>query len=365
MIGLPIEWIVLLILAMSGVLFVLLCYLAIVKYFESKRQKLSGDYLSRNKERWYEYLRKDDICDEQLIPNNMAEITAIEELFRSVANNLKGKDLERRISQFSNKRLGGFYQQTLKSRNWGKRINALHRIYDFNIHSLEKACRGRITDKVSNDELFLLLAIELKFAPEKFLSNYQHRLQRLSINDLKELLYSMPDEVFNETVTLKDRLQPNVLYALVDVVGMKMDTLHTHILEELYRSLDDELRIRVIRAYNTLAVVPESKILAKAVVSKQWQERYQVAQMFKLMSETQAAPYIQQLVNDDVFLVRDKAQRYFDNRLYVDRESVDMYTQVAASLVDNRIVENSLSKEWVNASSDERGSLERKGEDEV
>ncbi|MHC8515469.1 HEAT repeat domain-containing protein [Sporosarcina sp. ITBMC105] len=363
MIGLPIEWIILLIVAMSCVLVVFIFYLSIVSYRDSNRKELSANYLTVNRERWYEYLREDDICDDQLIPKNVAEITAIEELFRSVANNLKGKDLDRRISRFANRRLAEFYKQKLKSRNWGERINALNRIYDFNIYSLDQECRSRLTNKVSSEELFLLLVIELKFASEKFLDNHQQRLQRLTTNDLKELFYSMPEEVFNEILSLKEHLHPNVRYALADVIGMKMDRLHTQALEDLYKSEDDELRIRVIRAFNTLAAVPEIGILAKAITSKQWQERYQVAQMLRNMPKDQANQYVKQLINDNVFLVRESAQSFLGNKTSFQQPNLDIYKQVAASVVESESLSHVNTQTRINDQSDGSMSSHWKGGD--
>gem|GEM_PF-5545323 len=310
MIGVPIESIAILIAALIAALLVLSVYMVIARHRENRRSLQASAYLETNRLAWYDYLRRDGAGEEVLIPKNLAEVSAVEELFRSLVHNVRGDGMERRISSFSNRHLAGVYRKRLKGRNWGMRVNTLYRIHNFGVDALAADCRAMTERRVSNEEFFLLLLISMKFEPESFIREHLDRLALLSDANRKELLFTMPDNLFEETLRNDGNLDPSVRYTLIDVIGMKADIMRTADLARLFNSPDSEQRIRVLRAFNSLAVLPSSEICEAAAGSDIWQERYQAARMLKRMPQMTAQRLLPKFTEDTMFLVREEAMQF-------------------------------------------------------
>ncbi|WP_153730282.1 HEAT repeat domain-containing protein [Sporosarcina obsidiansis] len=310
MIGLPIEWIAALIIVLVVALAVFTLYMVIERHRENKRTLLAATYLNNNRIGWYDYLRTDGVPEDHLIPRNDAEVKAVEELFRMLVHNVKEDGMEERISGFANRWMSGFYRKKLNGRNWGERMNALYRIYDFGIDSLTVDCRDMAKKSISEEEFFLLLLIDMKFYPETFVRDNLLELCALSANDAKELLFRMQEATFEETVCHFDELELTIQYALVDVIGMKLDATYVPFLETQFNTKDSELRIRVLRAYNSLGIVPVVTVYEAAVESDVWQERHQAAKMLKWLPQQSAVRYAAHFEKDDMFLVREEAKLF-------------------------------------------------------
>lgn len=359
MIGLPIDWILALIIGMCTALVAFTIYMVLERNREQRRKLLAAAYLERNLSGWYEYLRTDGVSEEEFKPKNSSEVIAIEELFRTLVHNLKGDNMDVRISGFANRHLAEYYRKKLKGHNWGERMNALFRIHDFGIHSLAEECRELSGHQVSEEEFFLLLLVELKFNPESFLNHNLHKLHELSENDVKELLFGMPDTVFEETVNRMEELDRNVQYAIVDVIGMKLDAKWVPEMEELFISADSELRIRILRAYNLISILPSEVILAEAVTSNVWQERYQTARLLRLLPRQEATQLARKLDGDEVFLIREEARTYKT----AITASQDAFSQAAADTVGNEKDTTASLADKKSDSADKTEQLFEKGGD--
>lgn len=310
MIGISIEMIVALIAGLLIVLTGFTLYIVVERKLEDRRKRIESAYLIRNREGWYEYIRSDGMAEESLAPNNDAEVTAIEELFRTIVHNIKGEELERKISAFANHHLSKGYRKKLRGRNWGERLNALYRIHDFGVDSLAGECRELAKRTKSSEEYFLLLLIELKFYPDTFLDTYADKLKSLSSNDAKELFFGMPDEIFQKTVDRMENFDQKVQLSIIDVIGMKLDLSYVPVLEKYYSSTSSEMRIRVLKAYNALAVLPSIPMLHNSSESEIWQERYQVASLLSLIPKRHLLQFVKKFENDNEFLVREKVSAF-------------------------------------------------------
>ncbi|GKV68857.1 hypothetical protein NCCP2716_13550 [Sporosarcina sp. NCCP-2716] len=332
MTAVPIESIAILIAGLIAALFVFSVYMVIARHRENRRALQASAYLETNRTSWYEYLRKGTTSEETLIPKNEAELAAVEELLRTLVHNVKGDGIEERISGFSNRHLAGFYRRKLRGRNWGKRMNALYRIHDFGVDSLLPECRKMAKRRVSEEESFLLLLIAMKFRPETFLQEHLADLASLSSNNAKELLFTMPDKLFEETIRLADELEPSVRYALIDVIGMKADVTRKDLLERLISSPDSELRIRVLRAFNSLAIVPPPELYEAAARSDVWQERYQAVRMLKWMPHDTVLRFLPYFTEDSMFLVREEARQYSG----IPAESIETVQAQSAAAAESK-----------------------------
>ncbi|MBD7984927.1 hypothetical protein H9649_10050 [Sporosarcina sp. Sa2YVA2] len=326
MMQLPIEWLLVIVVGLLIALLVMTVYMMIGRARENRRQVVTTAYLERNQEDWYDYLCVDGIPREELIPKNTAELKALEELFRSLVHNIKSEEIDKRISAFANRCLGNFYRDALRKGNWGERVNALSRIRDFGIDSLAKECREMLARKtVSKEEFFLLLLIDMKFNPETFSERHIGNLDKLSSKDTKELLFSMSDLLFDQIVETIDHLPARTQYAVVDVIGMKLNASRSDKLEQLFSSSDNELRIRILRAFNLLERLPADEVLIAAIESDRWQERLQAARLFHLLPAHSAVEYSKILADDEHYLIREEIRRYLAQPAFevqVDNEAV-------------------------------------------
>lgn len=306
MIGFSIESIGALIVGLCAVLTVFTVYMIVERTLEDRRKRLERAYLIRNRVGWYEYIRSDGMPKDVLIPKNEAEVNAVEELFRALVHNVKGEGMEKRISEFANRHLAKGYRKKLQGRNWGERINTLYRIHDFGMDSLADECRKLAKRTNSSEEHFLLLLIELKFNPVAFLDRNSDKLNAISANDAKELFFGMPDEVFREAVVRMETLDRKVQLSIVDVIGMKLELSYIPLLEKFLSHTDSEMRIRVLKAYNSLTVLPSLSVLNSSAESGIWQERYQVARLLSLLPKKDFLLIAKKLENDKEFLIQEK-----------------------------------------------------------
>ncbi|MFC0231242.1 HEAT repeat domain-containing protein [Bhargavaea ullalensis] len=306
MIGLPVGWVLGGVAFLLGLLLLLTVYLFIARAAEEKRARRASAYLERHAAAWFRHLRGFEPAGNELAPQDRAEVSAVEEVFRSYLNNLAGEGMQNRIREFSNRHLAGFYRKKLKSRNWSDRLNALYRIHDFGIDALAEDCRALARREVSQEERFQLLLIDLAFRPDGFVDRNIRLNGNISEVENKELLFRMPEAVFDEAASRLDELEKDTQYALVDVLGMKQDLARLPFLEKLLGSTDQELRIRALRAVDALGIRTPDGILRRAVDSPVWQERFIAARMIRRLPESEALRYAEKLAGDESWLVREE-----------------------------------------------------------
>lgn len=287
---------------------VLLAYLFAARVAEEKKSRIAEAYLERNTKQWYRVLRGQEKVTEEMIPKNGAELLSVEEIFRSYLTNVSDTSSRQQISWFADAELAPLYRKKLRSRNWSERMNALYRIEDFGMESLLGSVRQLEQKKISPDEWFQVLLIELRFRPEGWLDRLAGNLDSLSEYESRQLFYLMPDFVLNEAIERFEELEVALKQGLIEVLGMHQDINRLPFLEGLLDSPDDEIRIRSLRAIDMLGISTPDRIVERAISSPIWQERLMAARMLHRLPEEEAAYYASGLSDDASWLVREEVR---------------------------------------------------------
>ncbi|KZE38722.1 hypothetical protein AV656_07410 [Bhargavaea cecembensis] len=306
MIGVPVTAIFIGVLLLFLVLAVLTVYLFAARALQDRKSKRAEAYLSRNGEIWYRVLRGFEPAPQELVPNDEAELAAVEEIFRAYLTNVTGNGIRERVRAFADVHLAPFYRKKLKSRNWSERMNALYRIEDFGMESLLGDVRKLDRKKLSEEERFQLYLIELQFRPDGFMDRTAGRLGYLSEYESRQLFFLMPENVFEEAAAQFGELDPVLKFGLIEVLGMQQDLMRLPFLEGLLDSPDPEIRIRALRAIDAFGIRTPDQILERAFDSPVWEERFLVARMLRRVPADEAARYASRLRNDPSWLVREE-----------------------------------------------------------
>ncbi|MCM3088523.1 hypothetical protein M3557_11390 [Bhargavaea ginsengi] len=292
--------------AMLSLLAVLTIYLFAARWVEDRKQEAAVAYVERNRIKWYRVLRGLEEADASLVPENEAERMAVEEIFRSYMKNLSDPEINGRIRGFAETYLAYFYKRKLRSRDWSTRMNALYRIEDFKISNLLEDLRKLDRKKLSAEETFQLLMIELQFEPDLFLERTERHLGKLTEYEARQLFFLMPDHLFEQAENRFPDLEPVLRYALIEVLGMRQDLAKLPFLEGLLDSRDNETRIRALRAIDALGIRTPDRILKMAINSTVWEERFLAGKMLHRLHPGEAAVFAEQLKEDPSWLVRQE-----------------------------------------------------------
>ncbi|WP_424236817.1 HEAT repeat domain-containing protein [Bhargavaea ginsengi] len=306
MMAVPITVVFWAVVAMLSLLAVLTIYLFAARWVEDRKQEAAVAYVERNRIKWYRVLRGLEEADASLVPENEAERMAVEEIFRSYMKNLSDPEINGRIRGFAETYLAYFYKRKLRSRDWSTRMNALYRIEDFKISNLLEDLRKLDRKKLSAEETFQLLMIELQFEPDRFLERTAGHLGQLTEYEARQLFFLMPDYLFEQVENRFPDLEPVLRYALIEVLGMRQDLAKLPFLEGLLDSPDDETRIRALRAIDALGIRTPNRILKQAINSTVWEERFLAGRMLHRLHPGEAAVFAEQLKEDPSWLVRQE-----------------------------------------------------------
>ncbi|RSK35565.1 HEAT repeat domain-containing protein [Bhargavaea beijingensis] len=297
-----------------GVLLLLLVLVALTVYLfaaravQERKMEKAKAYLSRNNERWYRVLRGMEDVSAEMVPKNKAELAAVEEIFRAYLTNVSGDKIRERIRAFADGHLAPFYRKKLKSRNWSERMNALYRIEDFGMESLLGDVHTLERKRLTADEWFQLLLIDLQFRPDGFIGRNADRLGNLSEYEARQLFFLMPEPVFEEASAQFGQLDPILKCGMVEVLGMRQDLKKLPFLEGLLDSEDPEIKIRVLRAIDAFGIRTPDRILERAFDSPVWEERFLGARMLRRVPADEAARYASRLCDDPSWLVREEVR---------------------------------------------------------
>ncbi|WP_058308636.1 HEAT repeat domain-containing protein [Gracilibacillus massiliensis] len=313
---------------------------SILSYLGSKsiqlvhKNKKIEEYVTIQQDQWYDVLLNKSPFSVTLIPKRTNEIEAVERILLSYIHHISDQQIIERIERFSNQYLFKHYQSLLKVSNWSTRMNALYRVIDFRIDRLLADCiQLEDQKKVSKDEYFLLLIIYSLFDKQRFIEKVLSNELNFSVYQYKKLFTSIEETVLTEIRHhYFAELEDNGKYALIDIIAFKRNWNDLIWLESQLQQAEPEIRIRSLKAMNEIGILGESQSYLRFVDSKIWQERLMVAKLLQYLPFEEAMPYLNQLIQDESFVVRAQAAETFskseDGRNYlaeVDARLKDPY----------------------------------------
>ncbi|MDR7855224.1 hypothetical protein [Tissierella sp.] len=294
---------------LSLILIFLSIYLAFKRSREIAMNKGIKLYIQNKQDKWCEYFTNEFPLSAELIPRNEIEIKAIEEIFLSYIQNLSNVGIKKRIQDFSNEYLNQYYKRLLHSKRWSLRMNAMYRIIDFQIDSLEDECKKMGERKLSQDERFQLLVIHSNFSADTFLKEFVTLSIRFSEYEYKKLLINIDSEMLQELTYQTDELPVECQYSLIDVLGIRHDMEFSPFLESNLKSENPEIRIRSLRAINEIGIVTKLDNYMDFLNSSLWEERLMMARILRNFPLNQVHPYLEKLLKDENWWVRSQASK--------------------------------------------------------
>lgn len=307
MILITVKFLLVFILILLAICAGLIFYLVIKRRQQEKSRKAAEHYKEKTKEFWQAYLLEDGVLHQAQTPMNKSKIQAIESIFLSYVQNISNEEMKLKIRDFSRQYLLDYYKQEAASKNWGRRMNALSKVIDFQLVELVPFYEQMGNKPKSREEQFLLLKIYSIFENEKFFSNIFSKESVYSEMEYKQIFSSLDESILLELVRKMGDLPTSAQYALVDTVAIKGNTEIAVLLESFFDSPDPELRIRSLKGIEKLGFIKNLELYFAFVTSALWEERLMVAKVFVHVPLKYTQRHLKLLMLDSNYLVRQQA----------------------------------------------------------
>jgi len=306
MIDLSISFLVAVIAALMAILLLFTLYLIIQRERENIFKHKQKIYLEQFTRLWHDYLFDKRPLPLELVPQNRADVEAIEIIFSSYLKNISSSEIRQKIKEFSNLYLKQFYKQDLTSKRWGIRMNALYRIADFGIDELFESCRSFEKKSNSREEYFQLLKIYSLFEPDLFIEKLGQLQDHYSESEYRRLLVLLEEDVFIRFFEDFKSWSANIQYALIDTAAVRRNAQYVNKLKQFLADGDSEIRIRALKGIYEIGIIDEIDIYVPFVTSPVWEERLMVSKIFKHSSLANTYTYLEKLLQDENWWVRSQ-----------------------------------------------------------
>lgn len=309
MIQLSVDVVLMVILIMVIILCLFTVYIMFQRQREVRLDRRRDAYLKAYSQQWYDYLLNDKNFSVTLIPRGKPEVNAIEILFLSYLKNLSNVNIMKKIKGFSNLYLLEYYKKDLTSPRWSIRMNALYRIFDFQIVEAIDTCNSLEIKKISKEEYFQLLKIHSLFHPTIFMEKIRQLKFDYSESEFRRLFVLLEEDVFIRFFDDFDHFPARVQFAVIDTAAVKRNMDYIKRLEKLLQHEIDEVRIRALKGLNEIGVIKDLTIYLPFVASDIWEERLMVAKIFKYIPLSFSYSYLEKLLQDDNWWIRSEAAK--------------------------------------------------------
>lgn len=311
-VDISIELLIIIIIITVFALISLYAYLIRKRIKEVARQSKKKNYVLKKQADWHQYLVNNSYFSHTLIPKKEYEIQGVEEIFLAYVHNFNDSSVQEKIKHFCNEYLSTRYQYLLKSKSLSNRLIALYRIADFRINSLLEDCKKLESHNLTNEERFQILRIYALFDSNIFIEKLLAS-KGLSDYELKKLLLNSDDWIIEELIKQHSNLDLNKQYSLIDTIGLKRNIDFLPYLESLLDHEDVELRIRCLKAIYEIGIVKDINRYIPFVHSPNWEERLMAGKLFMYAPLTLTRPYIEKLLHDHSWWVRNQAAKTIRN----------------------------------------------------
>lgn len=307
MIQLSVSFLAIVIAAVFAILVLFTVYLFVQREREASFNKKRKSYLQRYTQLWNCYLFEEGLFSVRLVPRGRADVEAIEIIFLSYLKNIASPAIRLEIKNFSNRYLKEFYKKDLASKRWSTRMNALYRIAGFGMDELLDTCRSLEHKNVSKEERFQLLKIYSLFQPDLFTEKLKQLQDDYSESEYRRLLVLLDDDLFIRFFDAFQDWSLNIQFALIDTAAVRRNAPYVDKLKHLLSHDNAEIRIRALKGIYEIGIIDEIEIYLPFVSSDVWEERLMAAKIFKHAPLANMYAYLEQLLQDESWLVRSQA----------------------------------------------------------
>ncbi|MFC3389589.1 hypothetical protein ACFOU0_13490 [Salinicoccus sesuvii] len=244
------------ILALTGILIALVLVFIAQSQRRIKRKNEVEQYIERHLEGWHDYLVKGEGI-EKLPASKSTDLEAIEKIFFTFKQNASSKDIDERIVQFGTEHFVKPYKKRLRSGKWAYRVNTLSKMIEFELPGFEKIFTNEEIKILSRYEYFLFLTYLSIFDMDRFAYVYFMR-QDLSEYENKKIFNQLSDKKVEVLVNRFEEVPLPGKYALVGRISLMPSGTSIEFLESLLADETPEVRIRALKAVQTIGLVEQS-----------------------------------------------------------------------------------------------------------
>ncbi|ARD47880.1 HEAT repeat domain-containing protein [Sporosarcina sp. P33] len=293
------------------ILFIMFFVLVYYRIQEVKKKEKIADYIKERQDEWYDYLFRDNLQAETLMPKHTVELEAIDELFFRLSYHFASEDISGKMNDFAKRYMSGYYTKQLNSRSAGVRINTLNKIKLFNLtfmaeEVLKQPQRKR---KYSKTEYLLIYAIIAKFSAAEFVAHFIRPQVPLGEFDYKKLLIELEKSQIDLLGEKFDELPELLQLTLIEIAGVNYYLDWLPLLHQCLDSTNQELRIRALKSIAELEVADVLTLYKEFAYSPVWEERLMTAKILRSAPAEDALPVLNQLIGDSVYQVRAQAAK--------------------------------------------------------
>lgn len=304
-----VEWILSFIIIALVLLSLFAIYLLVKHKDEKLRKRRIYDYKMALLPYWMNFLVDDKPFLESMIPKTKYEMKAVEEIMQSFQNNFSSSLLNKKIQDFSNDYMKDYYRKMLTSRRWSTRMNALYRIIDFKLISLENELTNMQKRRISSEEKFLILKFQSLYQPDYFLRRLTDWADLLSEFEYKKILMEVDSDTLKKCRKRFLEMPSAMRYSLIDTIGGKRDVEALEFISENLNNEDPEVRIRLLKALQKIGVIPDLGAVLPFLESELWEERMAAARLLKYADFNEVYPLLRNLLEDSSWWVRSQAAK--------------------------------------------------------
>lgn len=294
-------------LSILGMLVILLGYLTIRKAVDIKKRGRINSYKEKYNPLLFTMLTEGNLS-RALIPGNVLQQKAIEELLSRYTTVLEGIEEKQKLSKLASLYLTDYYQKQLRSKRWSIRMNTLYHIEDFQLEQLLEDVRGLLKKKsISHEELVHVLRILALFRYEQLFDLLTNDYSYLSEYDYRNILIRMEQEQFDLYILTFHRSKLPLQKAIIDIISLKKDIKYLNFLENIFKAYSGEVRLRAVKALAEIGYVKKIDPYLELLYSDKWQERMIAAKLIGSLQEEKGIPRLIELLHDRTWWVRSQA----------------------------------------------------------
>ncbi|MDZ5473978.1 hypothetical protein SM124_19850 [Bacillus sp. 31A1R] len=285
----------------------LLFYLIIRKSIEIKNRKEIEHHKEVFSPIIFNYIMEGNIS-RSLNSKSPLKLKAVEELLKKFFEILEGEHEIKNLATVAELHLKDYYSDSLKSRRWSERMNALYHIEDFKMLSLEEEVVNLIKRKTTTkDEIVIALRTLAAFQYKGLynlleggqisLSDYEYRNILIRLNQLELEQFLLSFHKVHETLQC----------AILEVISIRKELHYLGFIESICKNYRGEVRLRALKALASIGYVKDYQIYIPFSQSEKWQERVVVAKLFGTLKESSLIPILIELLHDSSWWVRSQA----------------------------------------------------------
>lgn len=292
---------------------VVILYLLLKRFMQKKREQFIETYFRKYLDAWYDYLvlGKENVSLTLSHRKSYMTFLAVDRIFSHYVTTIKNENVIARIGHYAEVHFLKQYKDMLKSDNWGIRMNALYRIFHYDLTFLVDDVRTYLKKgRFQNFEDYsLMLKIMAKYDETLVISHLLKPKLPLQQYEYKHIVFYLPQHYFERLINHYDDMPQPLKISLLEYFSYKpdMEPQFLHFYEGQLQSEDPEIRIRALKAIHKFGLITDISLYEPFMTSPLWEERMLFTRIVTSSDLHYATDKLRQLICDPSWWVRKRA----------------------------------------------------------